>query len=801
MKATRHHLNFQLGGLLGPPPEKGNLQFIQTVISHIRDGNAILFRCRTDRGEEAGVRIQVCAPDILRLCLVPAGEQEGKKTLMVVRDRWEEVDFDVEEEPDSIWLKTTACSVRITKKLWELSVYDKDGNPLCSEHRADTDIRGNLRVKPLGYARGDNGRVEKVYESFRLAPDEHLYGLGEKFMPLDKRGQRIDAWNFNAWGTTNERSYKNVPFFMSTRGYGLFVNSSHRIIFDMGASVSSISCLIEAEDSRLDFYLIYGPQLKEILSKYTDITGRAPVPPKWSFGLWMSRASYRSREELESVAETLRRRDIPCDVLHLDPAWMREGKCADLVWDEMVFPYPAEMIANLKAKGFRLCLWLYPWISERSEAYQEAMGGGYFATKEDGFVYHFRPTWPRDAPLCGIMDFSHPGAVRWYQEKLRALLEMGVAAFKTDFGEAIPEDARFHNGMTGREMHNLYPLLYNRTVFEAVEGGSEKGIVWGRSGWAGSQRYPVCWSGDPFCNCPSLACTLWGGLNLGLSGVPFWSHDIGGFEGKPSPELYIRWAQFGLLSSHSRCHGTTPREPWEFGEEALRIFRKYDKLRYRLIPYLYSYAHVASRTGLPVLRAMVLEYQDDPNTHHLDLQYLLGQELLVAPIYDESSDRHVYLPEGKWIDYGTQKEYQGPVNVRYKAPLEVIPLFVKGDSVIPLGPEMSYVGEKDLDPLTLDVYLYRRARFTLYDDEETVNFEGRREGGDVTFEIDGSRKRYIVQFNKMGRPRTVEIEGRELQHHDAKRAFEEAEEGWWYDPMGRLLVRAQGGVTLKVKLR
>jgi len=800
MKTPPHHLNFQLGGLLEPPPKEENLQFIQTVISHTRDGNAILLRCRTDRGEEARVRIQVCAPDILRLCLVPAGEPEEKKTLMVMRDRWGEVDFDVEEEPDYIWLKTPACSVRIAKKLWELSVYDKDGNPLCSEHRADTDIRGNLRVKPLGYAREDNGRVGKVYESFHLAPDEHLYGLGEKFMPLDKRGQRIEAWNYNTWGTTNERAYKNIPFFMSTRGYGVFVNSSHRIIFDMGASASSISCLIEVDDSRLDLYLIYGPQLKEILSKYIAITGRAPVPPKWSFGLWMSKASYRSREELEGVAEALRSKDIPCDVLHLDPAWMREGMHADLVWDEEAFPRPAEMIANLKAKGFKLCLWLYPWISERSEAYREAVAGGYFATKEDGSIYHFRPTWPRDAPLCGIVDFSHPGAVHWYQEKLKALIEMGVDAFKTDFGEAIPEDARFYNGMTGREMHNLYPMLYNKAVFEAVEKYSNgRGIVWARSAWAGSQRYPIHWAGDQLCNFLSLACALWGGLSLGLSGVPFWSHDIGGFKGEPSPELYIRWAQFGLLSSHSRCHGTTPREPWEFGEEALCIFRFYAKLRYRLIPYLYSYAHVASRTGLPLMRAMVLEYQDDPNTYHLGLQYLLGRELLVAPIYDKSSERYVYLPGGKWIDYWTKEEYKGPITIRYKAPLDVIPLFVKGDSIIPLGPEMSYVGEREFDPLTLDVYLCEGAEFTLYNDEEAVSFEGRRRGGDITFEISASHRTYIVQFNKTACPRAVKVEGRELQRYETREAFERVQEGWWYDPAGRLLVKVRGGVRLEIE--
>lgn len=792
--------NFQLGGLLEPSPKDEGFQAIQQVTGWTRRGSTVTFRCRTSRDEEAQIILQVCAPDLLRLRLVPPGESLERGSLMLVRETFPRAAFTVRETPDRVTVQTSRLRVELAKDPWELSIRDARGRVICRENRSDTNLRGTPRVRFLGYARDASGQVARVHEAFFLAPDECLYGFGEKFTPMDKRGQRIDCWNFNTWGTTNERAYKNVPFFMSSKGYGVFINSSRRSIYDLGTAGSSVSTAIEVRDSRLDLFFLYGPSLKQVLRGYTDLTGRPPVPPKWSFGLWMSRYGYRTRQELEKVGEELRKRDIPCDVLHLDPYWMRENQYADLVWDEQAFPKPAEMIGGLRAKGFRLCLWLQPWIPQTSEVYAEGERGGYFARRADGLVYLYAPTIPRTPVPCGIVDFSNPEAARWYQGKIRRLAEAGVSAFKTDFGEAIPEDAHFHNGLTGKDMHNLYPILYNRTFYEVFEALGGDRVVWSRSAFAGSQRYPVHWGGDPFCSFTDLALALWAGLSIGMSGFPFWSHDIGGFEGKPTPEVYVRWAQFGLLSSHSRCHGTTPREPWEYGDRAVRIFRRYAKLRYRLLPYLYACAHEAARSGIPVMRAMVLEFQDDPLTHGLDLQYMLGPSLLVAPVYDGTTRRSIYLPRGTWTDFWSDRTYQGPSAIEYPAPLEVLPLLVRDDCIIPLGPEMPFVGERPTDPLTLEVYLTSTARCTVEDGDATTRVTAVRRPGVTLITIVGPERTYIITPHRTKTPRRVSVNSRPLPRRADKKAFDHNPQGWWRDPRGRVQVKVRGSGELRVRL-
>jgi alpha-D-xyloside xylohydrolase len=360
--------------------------------------------------------------------------------------------------------------------------------------------------------------------------------------------------------------------------------------------------------------------------------------------------------------------------------------------------------------------------------FAEGLAARAFATHPDGSPYLYSPTIPgRPANRCGIVDFSSPSGREWYVGKLLGLIGQGVSAFKTDFGEAIPEDTVFANGMSGREMHNLFALLYHQTFYEAFERSPRPDdlVCWGRAGWAGIQRYPISWSGDMLCNFASMACTLWGGLSYSLSGVAFWSHDIGGFQGETNPELYIRWAQWGLLCSHSRGHGTTSREPWSQGEQALSLFRRYAELRYRLIPYLYSYAHAAHRTGLPVLRPLVLEFQDDPTTLDVDLQYMLGSELLVAPVFEAgATERQVYLPRtgGGWYDFWTERPIEGGW-LAATAPLETLPLFVRAGSILPFGPLQQFVGEKDTSQLTLHVYPREgRARFVLHEDDGDTRF-------------------------------------------------------------------------------
>lgn len=783
-----------------------SLQYVRKVVSWEREDTGLLLNCWTQDGLNVGIRLDICTPEIWRLRMGSLHAMASRRSYLVVKEQWPSTSFQVEERPNGIALRTGKQVVRIQKKTWLLSVLDLDGKLVCCENPGDVDGLGRLNIKPLGFSLDEEGRVRNVFETFYLQADEHFYGFGEKFTPLDKRGQELVSWNVDALGTTTERAYKNIPFFMSTRGYGLFLNTTCRIFYHMGTK-SCISYTFEVEEDCLDFYFILGPRFSDILARYTELTGRAPVPPKWSFGLWVSSTgTYRTREAMEALADGLRERDIPCDVLHIDPWWMRPRKYCDFQWNQEAFPNPEEMIADLKAKGFKISLWEQPYISRESELYQEAKDLGYLVLREYGSVYEIdyglslaplpggelglaAPGASWNAPVA-IVDFSKPAAAHWWQEKHKPLFNAGIDVFKTDFGEDVPEDARFYNGMTGREMHNLFPLLYNRAVFEASEAFTGRpGLVWGRSGYAGSQRYPTHWAGDPAADFGSLACVIRGGLSFGLSGCPFWSHDIGGYRGTPSEELYIRWAQFGLFSPHARCHGETAREPWRFGERTLDIFRFYAKLRYRLIPYIYSYAHVAYRTGLPLMRAMILECPGDPNVYDKDLQYFFGREFLVAPIYSETGQRYVYLPQGRWLDYWSQEEYEGPINIWYKASLEILPLFVRAGAIIPMGPEMSYVGEKPFDPITLDIYPYGHSEFTLYDEEETTTFACHRAGGGITFEIGPSKKTYILKFNKTDHPMCVEANGGALAAHDTQANFERSTEGWWWDPIGRLFIK------------
>lgn len=580
---------------------------------------------------------------------------------------------------------------------WRWSWQHTDGRDLCRENPTDIDGLGRPFVLPLGFAAG---ALPLVTASFHLHPDEHFFGLGEKFTPLDKRGQRIVSWTQDAFGSTSERSHKNIPFLISTRGYGLLVDTGARVTWEMGTQ-SCQSYTIAAETPTLDFTLIPGETPAAILERYTALTGRATVPPPWSFGLWLSGGgTYRDRASMEALVEAAEAHGLPFDVLHIDTWWMKWRRYANWQFDQEAFPDIEGFIARLHDAGLRLSLWNQPYISVESELFPEAVERSYLlktptgepyiidyglslAPRPDGIIREATPETSWNAPVA-IVDFTNPAATTWYQDHHRPLFRMGVDVFKTDFGEDVPPDAIAHNGQTGAQIHNLYPLLYNHAATEVVEQETGYRLVWSRAGTAGSQRYPVCWSGDPAGDWDSLACTIRGGLSIGFSGVPFWSSDIGGFRGVPDPDVYVRWAQFTLLCSHARMHGDSPREPWFFGDEADRIVRRYVELRYRLFPYLYSLAHEAAANGMPVIRALALMVPDDPNTYGRDFEFMLGSSLLVAPIYTADGERRVYFPAGAWYDFWTGECITGPTYRTVRAPLDTLPLYQRGGSAIPL---------------------------------------------------------------------------------------------------------------------
>lgn len=736
-------------------------------------------------GVSAVIAVEFCTPEIVRFRMTPIRKGAeavvpANATPMVVNDfTMRTFPVQIAIESSHIVLRSEALTVALNCTPWHITITDRAGKvlyhtlpaavfqhpPTGESHLDGASITDAWPwffrdLYPLGFVRDETGCTQ-VFETAVIHHDEHFYGFGEKFSALDKRGQSIKLWHANATGNTWPLSYKNVPFFISTRGYGLFINSAYPIQYHMG-DLSHTRYSVHVQHDILDYYFIYGPSIKEILPRYTSITGKPELPPLWSFGLWMSRMSYDSQAQVEQIAHALRANDIPCDVIHIDTDWFARPWVNDLTFSAERFPDPAGMIARLREQGFRLTLWQLPYIATDSALYPEGAEHGYFARQADGSPYHISGFFGPAA----VIDFSNPDAVAWYQSRLEPLFRLGVAAIKTDFGEGAPPDAHYA-GADGLEMHNLYPLLYNRAIFETTKKHTGEGLVWSRSAYAGSQRYPVHWGGDPACLWEDLG-NLWhGGLGLGLCGFPFWSVDIGGFAGTPSPELYIRWAEAGLFVTHPRAHGPVHREPWAFGEQALAIFRTYARLRYRLMPYVWSTAVQSVESSLPVMRPLVLDWQEDPTTATIDDQWMFGEWLLVAPILDESNQRQIYLPEGHWFDFWSGEHIEGPRWIRRTAALDELPLYVRGGAILPMAPDMAHTGEKPWDPLTLDVYPSDESSFTFVDKSGTPRVTISCHTGDrgITLIIGADPgRRFIVRVHTRMAVQTVWCNGQRMGH-------------------------------------
>ena len=632
-----------------------------------------------------------------------------------------------------------------------------------------------IKEQKAGIAESGGGTVSGDFEftasetgdgfavSWELKSGEHLYGLGERFTAFDLRGRRHVLQAMDPIGNNSSfRSYKPVPFLLSSAGYGVFINTASRVLFDARGDKCLAACR-----GPLDMWIVNGTP-KEIITEYTSLTGRPPLIPKWALGLWISRCMYPDRKYTEQVVDAMREEGIPCDVVSLDPLWLKHRlfylrDSMTFEWDEKRFPNPGEMIRQFAEKGIKVCLWINPYIPLLPPIFREAKSKGYLVTRRE------RPALTQDGPSA-VVDFCNDEAVNWYKEKTAALIKQGVKALKTDYGEAVPEDGDYKK-YPKNYVHNLYPLLYNRAVYQTFEELGEPGVLWARSAWAGSQRYPVHWSGDPKCTWRDLKHVLIGGLNFSLSGFAYWSHDIGGFIGIPSRELYIRWAQFGLFVSNARLHGITPREPWVFGEKALEVFKHYAKLRYRLIPYLYTVSYIASKTGHPVLRPMVFEFPSDENTHELTEQFMLGGDLLVTPVLEKGKrEKRVYFPEGKWIDWHKLLEYEGPGFQEVSAPLERLTHLARKQYNVPRGPEVNFVDEKTVT-VTLLVFDPEESNTILYDDEE-VAISSSKEKDSIVFRISPTDKSFVARFLK--------LKGKETEGENVKR-IETSQDGDWFE--------------------
>ena len=580
-------------------------------------------------------------------------------------------------------------------------------------------------------------------EQLRLGAGELVYGLGEKFTAFVKNGQTVDVWNEDG-GTSTEQSYKNVPFYITNKGYGVFVNHPEKVSFEVASeNVNKVQFSVPGEC--LDYFIIGGESMKDVVKNYTTLTGKPALPPAWSFGLWLTTSFTTNYDEktVTSFVDGMAQRDIPLRVFHFDCFWMKDFNWCNFEWDDEVFPDPVGMLKRLKEKGLNICVWINPYIGQESKLFEEGKKYGYLVKKPNGSVWQ----WDMWQPAMALVDFTNPKACEWYSGKLKELIDMGVDCFKTDFGERIPtENIEYFDKSDTNKMHNYYTYMYNKVVFETLKKykGEDQAVLFARSATAGGQQFPVHWGGDCEADYESMEQSLRGGLSLCMSGFGFWSHDIGGFESTSTADVYKRWVAFGLLSSHSRLHGSKSyRVPWLYDEEACDVVRFFTKLKCSMMPYLYRMANITHETGIPVMRSMVLEYQDDDACIYLDKQYMLGESILVAPIFNNQSEARYYLPEGKWTNFINGKKYDGGRWIREKHSYLSVPMMIKENSIIAIGCEKSkpdYDYRKDVSLLAYELVDGIKAHTKVLDmnNNEKLSVEVLKKGNEIIVESIGT---------------------------------------------------------------
>ncbi len=602
----------------------------------------------------------------------------------------------------------------------------------------------------MAYMKNRDTGKNYMVEQLALDVDEYIYGLGERFTPFVKNGQVVDMWNEDG-GTASEIAYKNIPFYLSNKGYGVLVDHEGDVSFEV-ASEKVERIQFSAEGERLDYYLINGSDPKNTVRKYTELTGRPALPPAWSFGLWLTTSFTTNYDEATTSGfiQGMADRDIPLHVFHFDCYWMEAYEWCNFTWDAKTFPDPKEMLKRYHDKGLRICVWINPYIGQKSPLFREGMEKGYLLKKTNGDVWQ-TDLWQAG---MGIVDFTNPAAVTWYQEKLKTLLDMGVDCFKTDFGERIPvKDIAYFDGSDPVKMHNYYTFLYNKAVFELLEQerGIGEAVLFARSATVGGQQFPAHWGGDSSASYPSMAETLRAGLSLACAGFGFWSHDIGGFENTAPADVYKRWCQFGMLSSHSRLHGSgSYRVPWLFDEEACDVLRKFVKLKCALMPYLYRQAVKAHEEGIPMMRPMFLEFPGDRACETLDRQYMLGDSLLAAPVFKESGEVEYYLPEGIWYNLLTGSEVKGGRWQKEKHDYFSLPLMVRPGTILAVGAHTERPDYDFYENVKLLVYLPEdcgKAETSVTDLHGNVVMRvfAEREAASVKVRVDSEYRNYQIQ--------------------------------------------------------
>ena len=581
-------------------------------------------------------------------------------------------------------------TIEIQRYPFRIALRDKNGRLLTqSRHIIDNDS-SQIKLLPFSFIKRGSDNSRSVNPVFTIAPGERIYGCGESFTKLDKVGQKVHLYVTDPQGPESDGEYKPVPFFFSNRGYGVFMHTSAPVTCDFGASYIGADRLFMA-DEKIDLFIFLG-EPKDILDEYTDITGKSPMLPLWTFGTWMSRITYFSQEEGLDVAEKMRSNKIPCDVIHFDTGWFDVDWQCDYEFSKNRFKNPVAMLKQMEKMGFKTCLWQLPYFTPKNRYFGEIIEKGMHVKNVAGGMPY------EDA----VLDLSNPLTVEWYQQKIGGLISQGVDVIKCDFGEAAPFNGVYASGRNGLYEHNLYPLRYNKALWEAVKKYTNErdktqtspGVIWARSAWAGSQRYPLHWGGDAATTNTGMLGDLRGGISFGLSGFSFWSHDMGGFVTASPEDIYRRWLPFGFLSSHTRAHGAPPTEPWLISQSFTDAFRESAEMKYRLMPYVYAQAKDCSDHGLPMVRALFVEFPDDPGAWLVEDEYLFGSQILVAPLLESGNSRTCYLPKGKWIDYQSGKVYDGGYQDIQAGKIPAI-ILVRDGSLIPHVPVAQHTGEID----------------------------------------------------------------------------------------------------------
>ena len=628
----------------------------------------------------------------IRMLTTPV-EPKPAASIMLAKEPGRDGSWKVTETNDKIIYSSDYGSIQINKNPWRIVLKDKAGRILSQTAALSDADSTQVKYTPFCFVKRGSDNARRINPVFTLTADEMIFGCGESATGLNKAGQKVNLFVTDPQGPETDQMYKPIPFFMSNRGYGMFMHTSAPVTCDFGATYIGLNKMFMG-DENLDLFVFFG-EPKDILDEYTDLVGKPGMPPLWSFGTWMSRITYFSEKEGYDVAANIRKNKYPCDVIHFDTGWFDVDWQCDYKFSENRFQNPQQMLKDLRSQGFHVCLWQLPYFTPKNRYFSELI-------EKDMYVKNGNGELPYEDV---VLDFSNPETVKWYQDKLAGLLNIGVSAIKVDFGEAAPLNGIYASGKSGWYEHNLYPVRYDMAVSEITKKLHNENIMWARAAWAGSQRYPLHWGGDAATTNTGLLGTLRAGLSFGLSGFSFWSHDMGGFVKSTPEDLYCRWIPFGFLTSHTRAHGAPPTEPWLYDSKRVQdVFRKSAEMKYRLMPYVYAQAKECTEKGLPMLRALFVEFPDDPGAWKVDDEYLFGSQILVAPLLESGmTGRTVYLPEGKWIDYQTEKVYEGGWHRIEAGSLPII-MLVRDGSVLPHLKLAQSTAEMDWSKMSLKVY-------------------------------------------------------------------------------------------------